>query len=202
MNILVLIGASGFGREVLWVCRRAGLAVAGFCDDAVGKESDVLDGVPLLGAIEQAAGRLGKGTRFHCAVGNNRDRQRLADRALAVGWAPAAVVDPAAIIAPDVVVGDGTFVGPLAIISCHVSVGRFVLINQHTSIGHDSCLGDYSQVCPGASVSGNCVLGTGALLGSNAALLPTRRMGNWSVLGACALGLSDLDEGATVARVR
>lgn len=202
MNNLVLIGASGFGREVLWICRRAGLAVAGFCDDAADKQSGVFADLPLLGMIEQATERFGKGTRFHCAVGNNRDRQRLTDRALDVGWTPVTVMDPAAIIAPDTVVGDGTFIGPCAFVSCCVSVGRAVLINHHASVGHDVRLGDFSQVCPGARVSGNCVIGAGAFLGSNAVLLPTRRMGNWSLLGACALGLSDLKDGTTVARVR
>jgi len=202
MNSLILIGASGFGREVLWVCRRAGLAVVGFCDDAADKQSGTFAGLPLLGAIEQAAVRFGAGTAFHCAVGNNRDRQRLAGRALAAGWSPVTVVDPSAIVAPDVGVGEGTFVGPLTVVSCCVRVGRFVLINQQTSIGHDSQLGDFSQVCPGACVSGQCGIGTGAILGSNAVLLPARSMGNWSVLGANALGLSDIDDEATVARVR
>ncbi len=199
---IILIGASGFGREVLWVCRRAGLEVVGFCDDAADKQAGTFCDLPLLGSIEQAAGRLGPGVRFHCAVGGNRDRQRLVLRALAAGWAPVSVADPSAIIAPDAAVGEGTFIGPLTVVSCCANVGTFVLVNQHVSVGHDSRLGDFSQVCPGARVSGYCVIGEGAFLGSNAVLLPTRRMGNWSVLGAAALGLSNIDDGATVARVR
>jgi len=199
---LVLIGASGFGREVLWVCRRAGLDVAGFCDDAADKRSGDYGGLPLLGVIEQAAGRFGAGMRFHCAVGNNRDRLKLAERAQAVGWVPATVIDPAAVISPDAHVGEGAFIGAMAFISCFAGVGRFALVNHHAGIGHDSTIGDYSQVCPGARVSGQCEVGEGAFLGSNAVLLPGRRMGSWSVLGAAALGLSDLAADATVARVR
>lgn len=201
-NMLILVGASGFGREVRWVCRRAGLEAAGFCDDAADRQTGSFCGLPLLGTIEQAAARLGAGVQFHCAVGRNRDRQRLAERALAAGWSPATIVDPSAIIAPDAEMGAGAFVAPLAVISCGTRVGRFALVNQHANVGHDSVLGDFVQLCPGARVSGNCVLGTGAFLGSNAVLLPMKRMGNWSVLGAASLGLSDIGDEATVARVR
>ena len=81
MNAFLIVGASGFGREVLWVCRRAGLEVTGFCDDDGGKQSGEFAGLPLLGTIEREAERLGAGVRFHCAVGDNRARQRLAARA-------------------------------------------------------------------------------------------------------------------------
>ena len=104
---VVLIGASGFGLEVHWVCRRAGLAVIGFCDDAADKQSGTFDGLPLLGSMDAAAGAFGGGTNFHVAVGDNRARQRLAERALARGWVPVSVVDPSALVAPDAVIDPG-----------------------------------------------------------------------------------------------
>ena len=77
-----------------------------------------------------------------------------------------------------------------------------MVINQHAGVGHDSTVGDFAQVCPGARVSGHCEVGEGALLGSNAVLLPTRRMGAWSVLGAGAVALRDLPDGGSVVRLK
>ena len=199
---LVLIGASGFGREVLWACQRAGVAVGGFCDDAVEKQSGEVAGLPLLGTIEQAAKRLGRGTRFHIAVGDNRGRQHLAERALACGWVPVTVVDPAAIVAPDAVIEAGAYVGIGSVVSCRAQVARFALINLHVTVGHDAVVGAFAQLCPGVRVSGACVVGEGALLGSNAAMLPGKRMGCWSVLGAGSVAMTDLADHAHLVRVR
>jgi acetyltransferase EpsM len=199
---MILIGASGFGREVLWVCRRAGLEVTGFCDDAPDKQAGDFCGLPLLGGIEPAAARLGADARCHIAVGDNRSRQRLAARARAAGWTPVAVVDPAALVAPDAEIGAGAFVGPHAVLSCAARIGVCALVNQHATIGHDAVVGDFAQVCPGARLSGQGALAEGALMGSNAVLLPGRKMGQWSVLGAGAVGLQDLPAHACIARVR
>jgi acetyltransferase EpsM len=205
MHPLILIGASGFGREALWVCRRAGLDVLGFCDDAVEKQTGHWEGLPLLGTLEAAASRLSQAGPlqvFHCAVGDNRARKTLTERARACGWMPATVIDPSALVAPDAVLTEGVFVGPLSVISCRARVGACALINQHAGVGHDSILGDYAQVCPGARVSGHCAVGPGATIGSNAVLLPNRRMGAWSVLGAGAVAVRDLEDGGSVVRVK
>lgn len=198
---LILIGASGYGRELLWVCGRAGIEVAGFCDDAPDKQTGEFAGQPLLGSIEQAAAERGTCV-FHVAVGDNRARQRLAARAVACGWSPAAVIDPSALLAPDAVVEPGAYVGIGSVVSCLARVAPFAIINHHVTVGHEAVIGAFAQLCPGVRVSGGCVLGEGALLGSNAAILPGKRMGTWSVLGAGAVGVSDLADGAHVVRVR
>jgi sugar O-acyltransferase (sialic acid O-acetyltransferase NeuD family) len=202
MNAFLIVGASGFGREVLWVCRRAGLEVTGFCDDAPDKQSGEFAGLPLLGTIERAAARFGTGTRFHCAVGDNRARQRLAARALAARWEPLALVDPSAVCAPDAALGAGCYVGIGSVVSCASTLGSFVLVNHHATVGHDCRLGDFAQICPGARLSGGCALGEGALLGSNAVLLPEKKMGAWSVLGAGTVGVGNLADSARLVRVR
>ncbi len=199
---LVLIGASGLGREILWVCGRAGIAVAGFCDDAPDKQAGTFAGQPLLGSIEQAAAHGSGKICFHVAVGDNRARQRLAERALACGWSPATVIDPSASLAPDAVVAPGVYVGIGSVISSLARVAPFAIVNHHVTVGHEAVLGAFAQLCPGVRVSGNCALGEGALLGSNAVLLPGKSMGDWSVLGAGAVAVSDLVAGAHVVRVR
>jgi len=199
---LVLVGASGFGREIHLACRRAGLAVTGFCDDAADRQSGEFCGAPLLGSIEQAAARLGAGTWFHIAVGDNRVRQRLAARAQAAGWRPRSVIDPSAMVAPDAVVEPGTYVGIGSVVSCLVHVAQFVIVNHHVTVGHESMVGAFVQLCPGVRVSGNCVLDEGTLVGSNAAILPGKHLGKWSVLGAGSVAVHDLADGAHVVRVR
>jgi acetyltransferase EpsM len=199
---IILIGAGGSGREILWICRRAGLAVIGFCDDAPERAAGEVEGVRLLGSIESAAARVGAGTGFLIAVGDNRARQRLAGRALAAGWQPVVAIDPSAVIAPGAVVDPGAVIGIGSVVSCQARVGGFALINHHVTVGHDAVVGRFAQLCPGVRVSGHCTLGEGALLGSNAVILPGKRLGDWSVLGAGAVAVADVAAGASVVRVR
>jgi sugar O-acyltransferase (sialic acid O-acetyltransferase NeuD family) len=201
MKTLVIIGASGFGGEVLWLCRRAGLDVAGFCDDAPDKQSGAFCGLPLLGAIETAQGRLRGKPGFLVAVGSNRSRKALAERALAAGWRPATLIDPAAVCAPDAEIGEGACVGIGSVISCRTRLGRFAIVNHHATVGHDCVVGDFAQICPGARISGGCRLGEGAMIGSNAATLPCLAVGAWSVLGIGTCALRDVPAGQSLVRL-
>ncbi len=202
MKSIVIIGAGGFGREVAWICRRAGLEVSGCCDDAPEKQSGDLGGVPLLGKIEAAAARLPAKAGFHVAVGDNRVRKELAARALAVGWRPVSVVDPTAIRAPDAEIGAGSYVGIGSVVSSGCKLGRFVIVNFHVTVGHDSALGDYAQLCPGVRLSGGCALGEGGFLGSNAVAIPGRRLGAWSSVGAGTVVMKDVADGERLVRLR
>lgn len=198
----IIIGAGGFGREIAWSCSRAGLEVAGFCDDAPEKQSGTLDELPLLGTIEQVRDRIGPEFGFQVAVGDNRIRQKLAQRALAAGWQPLSVVDPTALVAPDVPVGAGSYVAAGVVISRGSRLGEFVIVNFQATVGHDCRLDDYAQLCPGARLSGGCVMEEGAFMGSNAVAIPLRRLGAWSTAGAGTLVLRDLPAGESIVRLR
>ena len=197
---LVIIGAGGFGREAAWIAARAGLDVAGFCDDSAEHGADPKNGAPFFGAIEDAA-PAHPGASFFVAVGSNRARKALAERAAAVGWKPCSIIDPTAVIAPGATVGEGCFVGAYAVVSCGASVGAFTIVNHQATVGHDAAIARFCQLCPGARVSGACSLGEGALLGSNAAISPLRRMGEWSTLGPGAAALADVAPGQTLVKL-
>jgi sugar O-acyltransferase (sialic acid O-acetyltransferase NeuD family) len=189
---LVIFGAGGAGMEALWVARRmlsAGVAefagVGGFADDNPQLTGRVVDGVPVLGTAAQLVRESGgDGLLFHCAVGNNRQRQRLAEAIEAAGGRAVALVDPSAIMAETARVDPGTYVGPLSIIAPHARVGRHVLVNTHVGVGHHAVVGDYAQLCPGVRVSGGCRIDAGAFLGSNAVVHPGQTIGEGASIGA------------------
>lgn len=199
---IVIIGASGFGAEVAWVCRRAGIDVIGYCDDAESKLSGEFERLPLLGTIEHASETFGVAVHFHVAVGNNRARKQLAERAGRQGWMPVTVVDPSANCAPDAVLGDGCYVGIGSVISRGSTLGRQVIVNHQVTVGHDCIVEDYAQLCPGVRVSGGCRINEGALLGSNGVMIPGRTVGAWATLGAGGIALHDIPDGESQVRLR
>jgi len=205
MKRIIIIGASGFGKEVAWVIGRMNrlsptFDLIGFCDDAADKQGGTFAGHPLLGALANVPDPAGLG--FICAIGNNRARQRVTAQAIGAGLVPVTVIDPTAAVAPDADIGAGTFIGIGSIVSVGARLGNGVIVNHQACVGHDAALGDFVQVCPGVHISGGCAIGEGALLGTNAATLPLMRMGAWSTLGAGTAALRDIPVNATVIRLK
>ena len=206
MKKIIIIGASGFGKEIAWVIDRmnqAGseLGLIGFCDDAPNKQTGTFAGFPLLGKLEDAASQL-PGSRFICAIGNNRARQSVVARAEAAGLLPHSIIDPSASIAPDTTIGKGSFIGIGSVVSTGAVIGCHVIVNHQACVGHDVTIADFAQACPGARISGGCEIGEGALLGTNAATIPLINMGAWSTLGAGTTALTSISDYTTLARLK
>jgi sugar O-acyltransferase (sialic acid O-acetyltransferase NeuD family) len=205
MKKLIIVGASGFGREVAWIVERINdetpsFEILGFSDDAEDRREGVCGVYPLLGPIEAAAVKAG-GVGFFCAVGNNRARQTLMARALSAGLEPVTLVDREAVLAPGVELGRGCFIGVGSVVSVGTKMGDGVIVNHQVTVGHDVTLGDFAQLCPGVRVSGGSTLGEGALMGSNACTIPCVRIGAWATVGAGAAALRDVQEGGSWVRL-
>jgi hypothetical protein len=82
---LIISGSGGAACEALWVCRRMNEAgggspieIVGFADDDPERLAKPFEGLPVLGTTAQVAEQFrGKNLYFHCAIGNNRSRQRV-----------------------------------------------------------------------------------------------------------------------------
>ena len=157
----------------------------GWVDDNPSLKGKLVEGLPILGVSEQVSQELGgHDLMFHCAVGANRNRQRLAELFERAGFEAAALIDPSAIVAETARIGAGTYVGPLSIVAPYAQVGRHVLINTHVGVGHHAVVSDYAQLCPGVRVNGGCKIDRGAFLGSNAVVHPGVSVGEGASVGA------------------
>jgi len=213
MQNLMIIGAGGFGAEAAWVAREitsashkmdslnAAWNVLGFADSDERKSGTLHDGYPVHGPIEQIAGRFTDQVWYFCAVGDNSARQRLSGAANALGWKPATLIHPTALVADSARVLAGTYVGPCSVVSNNARIGKHVIINTHVSVGHDVVVGDYCQLSPGSRISGFSCLEELAFIGSNAVLMPQTHVGHGGVVGACSLGRGQIERNTTVCGV-
>ena len=203
MRELVIVGAGGFAREVAWLVQRINrvsptFRLLGFCDDAPDRQSGQCGGYPLLGPVENLNGQV----TFFCAIGNNRNRKAVSERAEALGHTPVSLIDPTAQLAPDVEVGAGCLIGIDSIVSVGSCLGRGVIVNHRVCVGHDVTVGDYAQLCPGVCISGGCGIGAGALMGTLSGIIPLKRVGADATVGAGTFALRDVPDGTTLARLR
>lgn len=197
---LLILGAGGAGTDALLVAQRmlaAGTAnfagIHGFADDNPALAVTAIDGIPVLVTTAQVMSVFGGGDRlFHCAVGDNRQRQKLALQFEAQGWEAVSLIDPSAIVAATARLGGGTYIGALSFVAPQACLGRHAIVNVSASLGHHSQCGDFVQVCPGGRISGNARLGEGVFVGSNGVVAPGVTVGKWATVGAASLAVRDV----------
>ncbi len=198
---LVVLGASGFGRETLDVVdalNRQGprYRLLGVLDDGPSEanlERLRARGVPYLGRIEDfdRSGREGI-TRFVVAIGSPPVRERVAGMAMQCGLLPTSLVHPTASIGTQCEVGAGAIICAGVLVSTNVRMGSHVHLNPGSIVGHDSVLGSFVSVNPRAVVSGDCLIEDLALLGAGSVVLQGRRVGRRAVVGAAACVVHDV----------
>lgn len=198
---VILVGAGGFGREVLGWVRQSQLwggdaTFEGFLDS----DHHALRNHPIAGSIvgrpEDFAIR--ESDRFICAIGTPSVKLRVCLDLRARGATFVNLLHPAAVIGDRVTFGVGCVVCPGAVVTSDVAIGDFVTLNVSASVGHDVRLGDGCTLSGHADVTGGCTVGQGVFLGSHASILPGVTLGDRSVVGAGSVAYRSVPAGATV----
>ncbi len=202
---VVIIGASGHGRELLgWLRDSAAslnLEFLGFLDDGT-PDAARLDrlGATFLGPLEHLTDLTD--VVHYVGIGDPAARRAVADRAAALGTAPGpALVHPRAHVGSVVTIGPGSVLAPGVVLTTNVRLGRHVHLSSNVVVGHDSVIEDVVSVYPGATVSGNVTLETGVTIGTNATVIQGLRVGAGSTVGAGAAVVRDVSPATTVAGV-
>lgn len=152
----------------------------------------------VLGGCAQIVREFGgQGLQFHCAIGNNKVRRKIADYFEANGFKPASLVDPQALIAESAVIEPGAYLAAQSVVSVRARVGRHVIINFGAMVGHDSRVWEFAQLCPGSRMNGNCSAGIESFLGANAAMAPGVSLGQGAILGACSFATGNVEPSTT-----
>lgn len=201
---LVVVGAGGFGREVLAVVAAVNLVeptweVVGVLDDApttLHLAGLAAVGTPLLGGVELLHGLLAGGAHAVLGIGSPTIRARLDAAHPTASWAT--LVHPDATVGPDVHLGPGTVVAAGARLSTSIRAGRHLHVDQNVTVGHDATLGDHVRLNPQACVSGAVTIGSRVVVGAAAVVLQGLDLGDDCVVGAGAVVVRDVALSATV----
>lgn len=197
MTALIIVGAGGFGRQVLSYALELGLDVSGFVDD----DPHALDGteteLPVLGTTETLASR--SDHEFVVAVGDPAARRRLAHAVTAIGGRLRTLVHPSAVVDRTASIGIGCIICPFVMVGTSARVGQNVLVNAHATAAHDSIVGADSVLAPFAALNGHVSLGEGVFVGTHASLLPGVRVGDFAKVSAGSVVHADVESGSLVA---
>lgn len=196
-NPLVIIGAGGFGREVLDYCRDAARVgwpyeVTGFLDD----NPDALAGHPVDVPVLGPMAAIRAGTAYLIAIGEPLLRGRAALAVAHLGGHLVTLIHPTAVVAPTAHVGPGGVLCPYSFISVEASLGHNVVVNVFAGAGHDSTVGDNCVLSPFSIVTGAASLGECSFMGTHSTVTPGANLGRNSKVAAGAVVTRDADPGS------
>ncbi|MEW6735526.1 MAG: acetyltransferase [Acidobacteriota bacterium] len=196
MKRIFVFGAGGHGKVVADILLTARLTgVAGFVDDNERLKGTKVIGLPVFGNSEwlQAEASTGK-VAVALGIGENRLRQKIAERCLSWGIELITAVHPSAVLSRSSRVGIGTTIMAGAVLNPDSLVGCGVIVNTGAVVEHDTLVGDYAHISPNATMGGGARLGWQAHLGLGAIVLPGISVGDAAIVGAGAVVVEDLPD--------
>lgn len=173
--------------------------LVGFLDDDPTRAGEVVDGVPVKGAIAW----LDEHPRHEAliAIGSAAARSELDSRLGGSAVDLATLVHPTAVIGPGSEIGPGTIIGPNVVLTRDITIGRCAIVNYGAMLGHDGVVGDYAFVGPGARMGGDVAVGRAAWVGIGATVIEGTRIGDGATVAAGAVVIDDVPDGTTVVGV-
>ena len=171
-----------------------------FFDDVTPDQPDMLFGMyPVLRTPAQAQRYLaGTDPRFALGLGGPHSRRRLAAQLQAWGGQLTSVVASTAVTGPFALLGNGLNIMQHTLVSPTARLGEGVLLNAGAAVHHDSVVGDYCEIAPGARVLGHCRIEQGCWIGASAVILPGVLVGRGAIIGAGAIVTRPVEAGTTV----
>ena len=201
MEDLIIVGASGFGREVLEAVRAINRVmprwnVLGFLDDNV----HALDGFDItpkvLGTIRDWEVRGDE--QYVLAIAAPRTKERIVSVLKAKGARFASVIDPTVRIGERTRIGEGLVAFSQVDISVDCRIGDFVFFNSLGAIGHDAVIGDYCTFGPKVCISGATNMGKGVNVGALASTFPGIEVGDYATIGMNSAAIKRVKAETTV----
>lgn len=201
MKDLIIIGAGGFGREVLsWACdiepTQCEWKLKGFLDDNLAALDGYNTSHVIIGAAATYQPR--ENDVFICAIGPPKIKMNVCRSILHRNAQFISLIHPTAIIGQNSNIGYGCILCPRSIITVNVTLGNLVTLNGNSGVGHDAVIGDGSTISAYCDITGFASLGKEVFLGSHAVVLPGKIVGDNAVVGAGSVVIRNVKPGTTV----
>lgn len=188
MKDIVIIGAGGFGREVLWLIQEINKAkeewnICGFIDDSVPVDEEV-NGFKNLGKLDWLKN---KEINVVCAIGDPLVKKRILKQLLNANIHYPALIHPSVIMSESAIVGEGAIICAGSIITTNITIGDHVIINLDCTVGHDTIIGNYSTINPSVNVSGCVIIKDCVTVGTGVKIIQGVTIERNSIIGAGAV---------------
>lgn len=186
MKELIIVGAGGFGRELLQMVKEINAGkckwkIKGFIDDCLEALDPYECDYKVIGTI--ADWRPQENEVFACAIANPEMKKKVTQDLMQRGAEFTSIVHPDARISEFCKLGKGIVVFSSAAVSVNTRVGDFVTLLA-SGIGHDVEIGDYSTISANCDITGGVKIANNVFVGTSVTIVPQVKVGEGAYICA------------------
>ncbi len=194
MKNIVVVGAGGFAKEVIWLARDCGYNVKGFLDREDHTHHS-LNEAAYLGKVCDWINYAEN--EFIIAVGSPRARQRILDEMLRLGKPKfATLVHPSVQQSAFNRIDEGCMICAGTILTVDITIGAHTIVNINCTVGHDCIIGSFVTIAPIAAISGNVKISDYCEIGTSAAIKQGISLHRGALLGMGGILVKDIPDTA------
>jgi sugar O-acyltransferase (sialic acid O-acetyltransferase NeuD family) len=206
MKEVLIIGAGGFGREVLWTisdCNENNeeYLVLGFIDDDKSLHGKTIDGFLVLGGLDWFKKNYQKSISCVIAIGDPLRKKEIVNQLKKIEPTYATIIHPTVISSKSITIGAGTIIQAGTIMTINIAIGKHVHLNIDSTVGHDTVIEDYVTINPGVHINGKTTIGSSTYVGTGVVMKQEIKIGFESIIGAGAVLLENVPEKSVYAGV-
>lgn len=174
MKLYGIVGAGGFGREVMPVARGMIAETRGVEDSElvfVVEESghEDVNGIRVIGEAEFLSSDVDE-KYFNIAIADHATRQNIADRLIGAGVEPFRITASSAVVLDENRIGEGAILCPFTTVTSNARIGRFFHANIYSYVAHDCEIGDFVTFAPSVHCNGQVIVEDLAYIGTGAVI--------------------------------
>ena len=197
MKDIIIVGAGGFGRELLqWIKDINRInptwTIKGFIDDNLDALNSFACDYNVIGSISNWIPH--DNEVFALAIANPITKEKVVSELKSRGAKFTSVIRPTAFISEFAQVGEGIVMYPNSGINVNTRVGDFVTFLS-SGLGHDAEIGDYSTISSYCDITGGVKLGKRVFLGSHVTIVPKRKIGDDAYVAAGSVVMTNIRAG-------
>ena len=198
MRKIVIVGAGGFGREVLEIFKDDNTIenkweIIGFVDDNSDIHEQMINDFSVVGGLDWL---IENKADVSCviAIGEPKTKKLISDKLEANNVKFVNAIHPSVIMSEYVKLGNNVIICAGCILTVNITIGNHVIINLNSTIGHDVIIEDYCSMMPAVKINGNNHLNKGVYVGTGASFIHQVTIGSWTTIGAGAAVVKDIPD--------
>jgi sugar O-acyltransferase (sialic acid O-acetyltransferase NeuD family) len=197
---VVLIGASGLGREIVsWnsISKEVSnkLNIIGFLDDNPNALNNYKVKIPIFGPIDFNS--FDKKKSIVIAISDCLIKQTIFNNADEKDIKITTFIGENVLIGERTSIGKGSVLLPSSLVSCDTIIGSAVIINSGSQIGHDVVIGDFTSIMANVDIGGGAIIGKNVFIGTGAVILPGVIIPDNTRIGAGSIVIKSLKQSGT-----
>lgn len=198
MNDILIVGASGFGREVANIIEENGdYDYIAFIDDDLKLQGKIINGYEVEGTVDDLFNRE-EPINVVIAIADPHIRMAIAKKLIKnKNISFPNIISKYADVSQLNRLGIGNIICQGSVLTVGIKMGSFNHINLNCTVGHDAIVKDCITVYPGVNISGNVRIDDYCELGTGSQIIQGKYLAEDVILGAGAVVINDIIEKGT-----